>query len=201
MRQSEDDMNVRGVGDERIRNISRGQLQDLLNATAKESGRSMVDHLRFRLRSIFEMAVSEGAVDRNPATTRYTPRHCRPGRERRVMDANQILNAAAVLDIRERVIFRLATWEGMRPGEILALQLGDFEGDSIWIRRRLYRGRTGDPKTKRSARQVALTTGTKLLLNRSTGHLPPMPMTGCFRPKVGSQSPGIMFGSGTCFRS
>src|SRR5581483_5727581 len=107
---------------------------------------------------------SEGAVDRNPATTLYTPRHCRPGRQRRVMDAHQILNAAAVLDIREHVIFRLATWEGMRPGEILSLQLGDFEGDSIWVRRRLYRGRTGDPKTKRSARQVALTAGTKLLL-------------------------------------
>lgn len=81
------------------------------------------------------------------------------------MDANHLPTVATVLDIREHVIFRLATWEGMRPGEILSLQLGDFEGDSIWVRRRLYRGKTGDPKTKRSARQVALAEGTKLLLH------------------------------------
>jgi integrase len=68
------------------------------------------------------------------------------------------------LELREQVIARLATWEGMRPGEILALQLGDFEGDSVWVRRRLYRGDLDDPKTQRSFRQVALTMGTKLLL-------------------------------------
>ena len=71
---------------------------------------------------------------------------------------------ALALDIREHVIFRLATWEGMRPGEILGLQLGDVDGDSVWVRRRLYRGKTGDPKNKRSSRQVALSVATKLLL-------------------------------------
>jgi integrase len=44
---------------------------------------------------------------------------------------------AEVLGIREHIIFRLATWEGMRPGEIVGLQLADFEGDSVWVRRRL----------------------------------------------------------------
>lgn len=155
---------VQKLGDTPMRKVTREQLQRLLDTTAKKCGRSVVDHLRFRLRSIFELAVSEGVADRNPATTLFTPRHCRPGRERKVMNANQIAMIGAVLDIREHVIFRLATWEGMRPGEILCLQLGDFEGDSIWVRRRLYRGKTGDPKTKRSARQVALTAGTKLLL-------------------------------------
>ena len=69
-----------------------------------------------------------------------------------------------VLSLREQVIVSLATCEGMRPGEILALQLGDFEGDCVWVRRRLYRGKLDFPKTKRSCRQVALTSGTKMLL-------------------------------------
>ncbi|HEX7361683.1 MAG TPA: site-specific integrase [Bryobacteraceae bacterium] len=68
------------------------------------------------------------------------------------------------MDLREKIIARLATWEGMRPGEILALQTSDLDGDSLWVKRRLYKGALGEPKSRRSARQVALTTGTKLLL-------------------------------------
>ena len=60
---------------------------------------------------------------------------------------------------------RLATWEGMRPGEILALQVGDVDGSSVWVRRRLYRGLIDTPKTKRSYRQVALSQATLTLLS------------------------------------
>ena len=155
---------VRSMGDKLIRNITREEMQALLDTTAKKCGRSVVDHLRFRLRSIFALALSEGAVDRNPAMTLFTPRQFKAGRDRRVLTPDQASTMIGALDRREQVIARLATWEGMRPGEILALQLGDFEGDCVWVRRRLYRGDLDDPKTQRSFRQVALTVGTKLLL-------------------------------------
>jgi integrase len=155
---------VRKLGDKVTRKIDRSDLQSLLDNTAKECGKSVVDHLRFRMRSIFKLAISEGVVDRNPAEALFTPRQCKPGRERRVMDWGNLTTIAQLLGFREHVIFRLATWEGMRPGEILGLQLGDVEDDSVQVRRRLYRGKSGDPKNKRSARQVALTAGTKQLL-------------------------------------
>ena len=120
-------------------------MQALLDATAKKCGRSVVDHLRFRLRSIFALALSEGVVDRNPAATLFTPRQFKAGRERRVLTPDQSQHVIGALELREQVIARLATWEGMRPGEILALQLGDFEGDCVWVRRRLYRGDVDDP--------------------------------------------------------
>ena len=81
-----------------------------------------------------------------------------------MLDSQQLEVMANVLDLRERVIFRLATWEGMRPGEIIGLQLGDFLGDCVWVRRRLYLGKVDTPKTKRSVRQVALTQGSRSLL-------------------------------------
>jgi len=155
---------VRNLGDRPMRKIDREEMQRVLNGTAKTCGQSMVDHLRFRLRSIFELAVSEGVTDRNPAVALFTPKNCRPARERKVLDSRHLAIIPEILGIREHVIFRLATWEGMRPGEIVGLQLCDFEGDSVWVRRRLYRGKTNDPKNKRSARQVALTAATKLLL-------------------------------------
>ena len=49
----------------------------------------MVDHLRFRLRSIFELAVSEHVVDRNPAATLFTPPNCVACKEKLVLTAEQ----------------------------------------------------------------------------------------------------------------
>ncbi len=156
---------VRPLGPKLMRDITREELQRLLDKQAEESGRSMVDHLRFRLRSIFTLAMSEGVVDRNPAVALYTPRQYREGRAREVLTPEQAAIMIGALDLRERVIARLATWEGMRPGEILALQLGDLDDDSVWVRRRVYRGDVDDPKTKRSNRRVALTVGTLSLLD------------------------------------
>jgi integrase len=157
---------VRAFGEKLLRNITREEMQRFLDKTAELCGRSVVDHLRFRLRSIFELAISEGATDRNPAVTLFTPKQVQAGRERRVLSPGQFQTVFSVLDLRERVIARLATWEGMRPGEILALQWGDVESDCVWVRRRVYRGNLDDPKTWRSHRQVALTIGTKSLLQR-----------------------------------
>ena len=46
------------------------------------------------------------------------------------------------LDVREQIIVRLATFEGMRPGEILGLQRGDIDLNegSLLVRRRVYPG-------------------------------------------------------------
>ena len=109
-----------------MRAITREEMQELLDLEAKKCGQSMVDHLRFRLRSVFELAVSEGVVDRNPAISLFTPRNCQPGRHRRILTPALRARLLDLLDLREQVIARLATWEGMRPGEILALQIADW---------------------------------------------------------------------------
>jgi integrase len=54
----------------------------------------------------------------------------------------------------------------MRPGEVLALQVGDLDRDCLWVRRRLYKGTLYTPKNELSARQVALTEGTMILLQQ-----------------------------------
>lgn len=152
------------LGSMLMTDITREALQNLLDLKANTQATSMVAHLRFRLRSIFELAMSEGVVDRNPAMALYTPRHCQPSRPRNVLTIEEAGKMLAALDLREKLIARFATWEGMRPGEILALQVGDVESNCVWVRRRLYRGQIDTPKTKRSCRQVALSQGTTTLL-------------------------------------
>ena len=155
----------RALGRKLITEISRSDMQRVLDKTAGTCGKSMVDHLRFRLRSIFELAVSEGVVDRNPAVALFTPRQIKAGRARKVLTPEQSEVMISALGMREQIIVRLATWEGMRPGEILALQFGDLDEDCLWVRRRLYKGNLDKPKNERSARQVALTEGTVMLLH------------------------------------
>ena len=149
-----------------MQEITRSELQALLDEQARSCGRSMVDHLRFRLRSVFALAMSEGVVDRNPAAALFTPRHYQEGRSREVLTPEQAAILIGALELREKVIVRLATWEGMRPGEILALQMGDLDDDSVWVRRRVYKGDIDEPKTKRSTRRVALTVGTLAMLDQ-----------------------------------
>jgi len=145
--------------------ISDDQLQALLNRKAKDRSQSVIDHLRFRLRSMFSVALSKGIVDRNPATELYTPRDCKPGRDKRVLDPADLVRMLDALNLREQVILRLATCEGMRPGEMLALKPEDVHESFVSVTRRLYKGHIDVPKTKRSVRQVALTLGTSQLLH------------------------------------
>jgi integrase len=82
---------------------------------------------------------------------------------KRVLSLEEVQRIFRALPLRERLIFRLATIEGMRPGEILGLQLQDFTGRSLRVSRRVYRGDLDSPKNGR-AREVALSPASASLL-------------------------------------
>jgi len=152
------------LGDRLLQQITRDQMQAFLDQKALAASRSTVDHLRWDLNSVFKMAVSDGIVPFNPATALFTP-PCKPEGEKRVLTPAQIRQALTVLETRERLIFRLAVFEGLRPGEILALRLADVFGDHVAVEQRVYKGKLDTPKGrkgKRTARKVALSTGTSM---------------------------------------
>ncbi len=155
---------TRTIGDQLLHRIDRDRLQAVLNGAARAVGRDVLDHLRFRLRSIFDLAISEGVIDRNPATSLFTPRNYQKGRKKLVLSAAEISSMLGALEIREQLISRLAIFEGMRPSEILGLQRHDLDVESVWVRRRIFKSNVDTPKTERSARRVALSLGTRDLL-------------------------------------
>src|SRR5262252_6029915 len=104
------------------------------------------------------MALAEGLVVRNPALLLFTPKEAaRP--ERRVMSMKEVQTCFAVLDLRERLIAKLAILAGMRPGEIFALTWGRLTATYADIRQRIYRGEVDTPKTQASYRKAALSEG------------------------------------------
>lgn len=151
--------------------ITREQMQAFLNDLGARFSSSIVGHLRWHLHAIFKLAMSDGAVEFNPASGLFIPA-CKQAPAKRVMTKEDVRLALGVLDLRGRLILRMGIFDGMRPGEIFAIQLGKIEGNSILIDRRIYYNNTDTPKGrkgKNTSRTVALSPGTvaDLLIRRS----------------------------------
>jgi integrase len=143
--------------DRELSSLKRDELQDLLDAKAPRLSSSVVNHLRWDLKAIFDMAVAEGHVLRNPALLLFTPKEAkRP--VRRAMTIREVQICFGALGQRERLIAKLAILAGMRPGEIFGLKWEHLTTHAD-IRQRVYRGLVDTPKTDQSIRQAALAKG------------------------------------------
>jgi integrase len=138
--------------------FGRDELQSFLDRKGTTLSFSVVDHLRWDLKQIFDMTVAEGYLRKNPALLLFTPRDCRRAATR-VMTLEEVRQLLSLLDVRERLIARLALLAGMRPGEIFGLKWARLEADYADIRQRVYRGDIDSPKSVRSVRHAALSDG------------------------------------------
>jgi integrase len=150
------------LGDTLMTAITREQLQKLLDSKSQKLSRSVVDHLRWHLSGIFKLAQADGIVVHNPAG-KLSVSEAKASGEKLVMSPQQIRLALDVLGLRDRLIFRLAVFDGMRPGEILAIRLGNISGNSLLIDQRVYKGTFDSPKGrkgKKTSRIIGLSSGT-----------------------------------------
>jgi len=135
--------------------FNRDELQALLDRKSQTLSFSVVAHLRWDLKQIFDMGVAEGYLQRSPATLLFTPRECRRATPR-VMTVEEVREMFNVLEVRERLVAKLAVLAGMRPGEIFGLKWSRLETNYADIRQRVYRGDVDTPKSVRSVRFAAL---------------------------------------------
>jgi integrase len=134
---------------------SREELQDFLDRKAAMGlSFSIVDHLRWDLKQLFNLALEENVISKNPASLLFTPKEAKRG-DSKVMSVEEVRLCFTILDLRERLIAKMAILAGMRPGEILALTWGQLNKEYADITQRLYRGDIDSPKTSLSERRVA----------------------------------------------
>ena len=108
---------ARELGPQRLEDLTLAPLQQFLEQKATSGlSFSVVDHLRWDLSSMFEMAVSEKVIAVNPTTALYTPKTAKRN-ESQAMSAHQVELALGAVEFRETVILRLAVFAGMRPGD------------------------------------------------------------------------------------
>jgi integrase len=151
---------VAAFADRDITSFQRDELQDLLDLKAKveKLSFSVVDHLRWDLSQIFEMAVAEGYIRLNPARLLFTPREAKKP-VRRAMTIQEVQKCFGASSQRERLTTKLAVVGGMRPGEIFALTWGRLKATHAEIEQRVYRREIDTPKTNNSTRHAALSEG------------------------------------------
>ena len=143
-------------GDRQLPEITREELQRFLDQKAEgQLSKSVIDHLRWDMRTILKMAVDDGIIRANPAGSLVTPKVAKT-LERPIMTKEQVQAALKVLDLRERVVFLFAVLVGMRPGEIFALRWKNVGPQMVSVMERVYRGLPDTPKTERGLRDAAV---------------------------------------------
>ena len=155
---------LRDLGNVQMESFTPSGLQLYLESKAATHGASVVDHVRWDLTSICDLAIAEKVLSANPAAKLYTPPSAKRGR-RPVMTANEVEAVIGAVEFREKVIVQLAIFAGLRPGEILALQRRHVSENrsSVEVEQRVYRGDIDRPKNGES-RSVAIPPRTAALL-------------------------------------
>ncbi len=127
---------------------------------------TMVDHLRWDLKQILDLAVAEAVIPTNPVYVQpgtmllFVPRQCAKPK-RPVMTIDHVKRALEVLDLRERLVFKLGVFAGMRCSEIFGLRRGRVKEDQVEVVERVSRRDIDTPKTDKSVRKVALSSAVK----------------------------------------
>lgn len=140
---------VKELGAIAVEDFTLKSLQNFLERKAVAGlSFSVVDHLRWDISSILEMAVAEKLIPADPSTRLYTPKSALMG-ESRSMTIAEVETALGAVPPRETLMLHLAIFAGLRPGEILALRRRHvgLDGRTIQVEQRVYRGELDDPKS------------------------------------------------------
>jgi len=105
------------LADRRLNEVSRDDLQAILDEKGSaDLSFSVVDHLRWDLKQIFEVAIAEGCIQPTFGALLFTPKEAkRPVHPS--MSIEEVIRCLAVLEPRGRLIVRLALMAGIEKLE------------------------------------------------------------------------------------
>jgi len=158
------------LGDRELESLTREPLQACLNymtemPVGKEGRRrgyskSAIQKAQRNMHAMFEFAIDENLIERNPARKLELPRAIRKPCER-FFTLDEVRRFMAAAEGRERIILRLLMVCGLRPAEVFALRRDDIGAGILRIDeavKDLEKGaaRLGGTKTEESDGHVAL---------------------------------------------
>ena len=152
---------IADLGNRMVSDLKRDNMAEWLDEKAKKIvSKSLVAHLRWDLKAILDLAVADGIVPTNQAQELYIPRILKTVNKRAATPKDVLAALAALTDpgqtVRLPLIFRLAVYVGLRPGEIMGLKWEHVGDWSLQIQQRVYRGKVDASTKNNKPREVAI---------------------------------------------
>lgn len=117
-------------------------------------GQEMLRKIRADLTNLCKTALGEGILSRSIWVGLPRAESVKPPAEKLTIAAEQYSIALATLTERDRLVFDLIMFVGLRASEVFGLQIGNIGADHIRIERSLYEGDINKPKTLKSRRRI-----------------------------------------------
>lgn len=145
-------------GDTTLRTYSAKMARRLFSSLKTKQGHNTLRHIRALSSAMFAEAVERDLIDANPWRGVKLPKDCKdpePTGWYTLQEAEDIISAL-VDHVDCQLIMALSCFLGLRPGEIAALKIEDFDTGYVHVRRSVVRGVVGEPKTVESVRDLPL---------------------------------------------
>lgn len=146
------------LGHQRLRDLARLHVQQFIGQKQRRGySPQTLAHFRNLLSKTLGTAVDWGWMESNPAENIDLPPMERR-RSRKLLTPEELQKLAQALAEPVRTIVLMGALTGLRIGELLGLQVGDVDLSRavVSVRRDVYRGHVGTPKTPGSERQIPL---------------------------------------------
>ena len=118
-------------------------------------------HARFYMKAIFEEAIDQDFVEKNPARKLILPTQLRPV-DKTTLTWDQLRLVLASVPLRDRILLTLDMTETFRPSELFALRWSGFDMDNgtLTVSQTAFRGKLRNwGKTDKSLRTVHVPEG------------------------------------------
>ena len=154
------------IGEMLIQDVKPLHCQDVLKRMADDYANSVIEHARLVMWMLFDSAVENDFLLKNPVTKSVKCTSGRKPKETRALTIQeQKLFLETAKDTSNYNQYALILQTGLRTGELIGLRWSDvdFKNRVLHVRRTMeYRPsygewRTGEPKTKNSIRDIPLT--------------------------------------------
>lgn len=154
------------IGDMLLKDIKPLHCQNVLNNMSEKYANSVIEHSRLVMWMMFDSALENELITKNPVTKSVKCTSGRKPKEKRALTIDeQRLFLETVKDSSNYNQYAFVLQTGLRVGELIGLRWSDidFKNKILHIRRTMeYRHcygewRIGEPKTKNSVRDIPLT--------------------------------------------
>jgi len=120
-------------------------------ASEKRRAQTMLKNVKGFLSGAFRYAVRTGVIRFNPMRETLLPKNGKPMESREAYALPQIQSMLKVLGEPERTVVLVAALTGLRQSEIRGLRWEDYDGETIQVKRSVWRTHVGETKTAASA--------------------------------------------------